>query len=190
MTLRSSFYNFFHICHFSLGLFPGSINFLILAYNIQSYAYTFNLHFIIYQFINFSKKTQVWLNSYPKYIYNKIIIKIIGYFWGVTLTFYMPPVALIRRLDDMLSSPLGQHIIDYEPPHGFVIPAFTTFDGSANPYNHMLYYNQEMILNADNDRLLCKVFPASLRGLALACFHKLPCNSINSFNELWAAFIS
>ena len=48
-------------------------------------------------------------------------------------TFYMPQAALIRRLDDMLSSPLGQHILDYEPPRVFGIPAFATFDGSTNP---------------------------------------------------------
>ena len=62
----------------------------------------------------------------------------------------------------MLSSPLGQHILDYEPHHGFVIPTFTMFDGSANPYD------QAMTLNADNDCLLCKVFLASLRGPTLA----------------------
>ena len=102
----------------------------------------------------------------------------------------MSHAALIHRPDDMLSSPLGQQILDYEPPRGFVIPTFATFDGSANPYDHMLHYNQVVVLNADNDKLLCKVFPASLQGSALAWFHKLPFNSINSFNELWATFIS
>ena len=29
-------------------------------------------------------------------------------------------------------------------------------------YDHMLHYNQIMTLNADNDHLLCKVFPANL----------------------------
>ena len=110
--------------------------------------------------------------------------------FGTTPTFYVPLAALIRRPDDMLSSPLGQHILDYELPCRFAIPAFTMFDGSANPYDHMLHYNQVMTLNAGNDRLLCKVFLASLRGLALAWFHNLPRNSINSFNELWVAFIS
>ena len=70
------------------------------------------------------------------------------------------------------------------------MPAFTMFDGSNDPYDHMLHYNQAMKLNAGNDLLLCKVFLASLRGPALAWFHKLPRNSINSFNELWIAFIS
>ena len=110
--------------------------------------------------------------------------------FGIGPTFYMPPAALIRRLDDILCSPLGQHILDYEPPRGFFIPSFVTFNGSIDPYNHMLHYNQVIILNAGNDQLLCKVFPASLWGPALAWFHKLPHNSINSFNELWAAFIS
>ena len=90
----------------------------------------------------------------------------------------------------MLASPLRQHILDYEPPRGFFIPAFSTFDGSTDPYDHMLYYNQAMILNTSNDRLLCKVFRTSLRGPALEWFHKIPRNSLNTFNELWAAFVS
>ena len=61
--------------------------------------------------------------------------------FGIGPTFYMPLVAMIHRPDDMLSSPLGQHILDYEPPRGFLIPAFTTFDGSTDPYNHILHYN-------------------------------------------------
>ena len=74
--------------------------------------------------------------------------------FGIGLTFYMSPIALSRRPDDMLSLPLGQHILDYEPFRVFVIPAFSTFDFSTDPYDHMLHNNQAMILNTDNDRLL------------------------------------
>ena len=70
------------------------------------------------------------------------------------------------------------------------MPAFTMFDGSNDPYDHMLHYNQAMTLNTGNDHLLCKVFRVSLRGLTLAKFHKLLSYSINSFNKLWIAFIS
>ena len=62
----------------------------------------------------------------------------------------------------MLSSHLGRHILNYELPRVFVIPTFTMFDGSTDPYDHMLHYNQEMTLNAGKDLLLCKVFAASL----------------------------
>ena len=54
----------------------------------------------------------------------------------------------------------------------------------------MLHYNQAMTLNTGNDHLLCKVFRVSLRGPALAWFHKLMSYSINPFNKLWTAFIS
>ena len=64
------------------------------------------------------------------------------------------------------------------------------YNGSSDPYDHMLHFNQAMILNVGDDRLLCKVFPASLKGPALAWFHKLPRGSINTFEELWAAFVS
>ena len=91
---------------------------------------------------------------------------------------------------DMLSSPLGQHILDYKPPRGFVIPPFAMYDGSSDPYDHMLHFNQVMILNTGDDKLLCKVFSASLKGSALDCFHKLPRGLINSFDELWVVFFS
>ena len=68
--------------------------------------------------------------------------------FGTAPTFPVPSAALIRKPDDMLSSPLWQHILDYEPPRGFVILAFTTFDGLADPYDHMLHYNQAITLYA------------------------------------------
>ena len=101
-------------------------------------------------------------------------------------TFYPP----VQGPYDMLSSPLGQYILDYEPPRGFVIPLFAMYDDSSDLYDHMLHFNQTMILNAGNDRLLCKVFPARLKGPALAWFHKLLRGSLNSFGELWAAFVT
>ena len=103
---------------------------------------------------------------------------------------HMPTSTTIRGPEDMLSSPLGQHILSYELPCGFVIPSFAMYGGSFNPYDHMLHFNQAMILNTGDDHLLCKVFPTSLKGLALAWFHKLPRRSINSFSELWATIVS
>ena len=110
--------------------------------------------------------------------------------FGTGLTFYMLLVAPIQGPDDMLSSPLGQRILKYEPPLRFAKPAFAIFDDSSNPYDHMLHYNKAMILNSDNDSLVCKLFLTSLRGPAFAWFHKLLHNSINSFNDQWVTFVS
>ena len=97
---------------------------------------------------------------------------------------------VVRGLEDMLSSYICPHILSYEPPRGSVMPSFAMYDGSTDPYDHMLHFNQTMILSVGNDCLLCKVLPASLKGPALALFHKLLRGSINSFSQLWAAFIS
>ena len=88
--------------------------------------------------------------------------------FSVGLAFYMPHAALFRRPDDMLSSlssPLGQHILDYELPHGFVLPYFAMFDGSTDPYDQMLHYNQAMILNACNDSLCVSCSRLACGGL-------------------------
>ena len=69
------------------------------------------------------------------------------------------------------------------------MPWFAMYDCSSDSYDNILHFNQAMILNAEDDRLLCKVFPGSLKGLALAWFHKLPRGSIKSFGELWAAIV-
>ena len=110
--------------------------------------------------------------------------------FGAALAPHMPTSTVVRGPENMISSPLGQHILSYEPPRGFVILSFAMYDGSYDPYDHMLHFNRAMILNAGDDRLLWKVFLASWKGLALAWLYKLPQRSINSFNELWVAFVS
>ena len=77
----------------------------------------------------------------------------------------MPPMPLVHLAFGTGPTFYMSHalfILDYEPPCGFVISAFATFGGATISYDHMLHYNKAMILNAGNDRLLCKVFSASL----------------------------
>ena len=80
MTLRSPFYHF-HIYSFSLGFISGFNKFLILAYN-----HLINIHLIIPQ----KKKTPKLAQLYQEYIII-FIIKLLGYFWGVTV-FHLPQV--------------------------------------------------------------------------------------------------
>ena len=44
------------------------------------------------------------------------------------------------RLDDMISTPFNPYIIDYEPPRGFMVPKFTTYDKTSDPFDHILHY--------------------------------------------------
>ncbi|KAL6350174.1 hypothetical protein AAG906_004114 [Vitis piasezkii] len=42
----------------------------------------------------------------------------------------------------MLSTPFGPHIINYEPSRGFIVPNFTTYDGTSDPFDHIILSNQ------------------------------------------------
>ena len=66
---------------------------------------------------------------------------------------------------------------------------FSTYDGSSDPFDHIMYYRQLMTLDIGNDALLCKVFPASLQGQVLSWFHLLPPNSVDNFRDLSEAFV-
>ncbi|KAJ9691181.1 hypothetical protein PVL29_013379 [Vitis rotundifolia] len=101
-----------------------------------------------------------------------------------------PPIGSIsKRLDDMLSTPFCSHIIHYDPPRGFLVPKFSTYNGSSDPFDHIMHYRQLMTLDIGNDALLCKVFPASLQGQALSWFHRLSPNSVDNFWDLSEAFV-
>ncbi|RVW27404.1 hypothetical protein CK203_095434 [Vitis vinifera] len=100
-----------------------------------------------------------------------------------------PPSSISRRLDDMLSTPFSPRIIKYEPPRGFIVPKFSTYDGSSDPFDHIMHYRQLMTLDIGNDMLLCQVFPASLQGQALSWFHRLPANSIDNFRDMSEVFV-
>ena len=73
-----------------------------------------------------------------------------------------PPDSVSRQLDDTLSMPFNPYIINYEPPRGFMVQKFMTYDGTSDPFDHIMYYRQLMTLDIENDALLCKVFPTSL----------------------------
>ncbi|RVW28613.1 hypothetical protein CK203_100880 [Vitis vinifera] len=100
-----------------------------------------------------------------------------------------PLGSVSRRLDNMLSMPFNPHIINYEPLRGFMVPKFSTYDGTSDPFDHIMHYRQLMTLDIGNDALLCKVFPTNLQGQALSWFHRLPTNSVNNFKDLLKAFV-
>ena len=78
----------------------------------------------------------------------------------------------------------------YEPPRGYTIPKFVMYDGTYDPFDHLMHYWQMMTFDIDNDEFLCKVFSTSLQGTTLAWFNQLPRNSIHSFKEMSEVFVA
>lgn len=105
------------------------------------------------------------------------------------LTKQGPPDSISRRLDDILSMLFSPYIINYEPLRGFMVPKFSTYDGTNDPFDDIMHYRQLMTLDIGNDVLLCKIFPASLHGQTISWFHRFPMNSVNNFWDLSEAFV-
>ena len=55
--------------------------------------------------------------------------------------------SISRWLDDMLSTSFSSRIINYEPPRGFLVPKFSAYDGSSDPFDHIMHYRQLMTLD-------------------------------------------
>ena len=51
-----------------------------------------------------------------------------------------PLGSINRRLNDMLSTLFSLDIISYEPSRGFMVPKFSTYDGSSDPFDHIMHY--------------------------------------------------
>ena len=98
--------------------------------------------------------------------------------------------ATTRRLNDMMTTPFSQHILIYEPLRGYTIPKFVMYDRTYDLFDHLMHYRQMMMLDIGNDELLCKVFSASIQGIALTWFHWLFPNSVHSFREMLEAFVA
>ena len=101
----------------------------------------------------------------------------------------VPPDSINRQLDDMLFTPFNPHIINYEPPKGFIVLKFMMYDGTSDPFNHIMHFRQLMTLDIGNDALMCKVFPASLHNPTFSWFHHLPSNFVNTFRNISEAFV-
>nr|CAN68426.1 hypothetical protein VITISV_022197 [Vitis vinifera] len=67
----------------------------------------------------------------------------------------------------MLSTPFCSHIIHYEPPRGFLVPKFSTYDGTNDPFDHIMHYRQLMTLDIGNDALLCKQNISTLQNIKM-----------------------
>ncbi|KAF9615433.1 hypothetical protein IFM89_023539 [Coptis chinensis] len=85
--------------------------------------------------------------------------------------------------------PFSDYIRNYRRPTNFKKPDFEIYDEeNGDPYTHLFYYRSQMAMEND-DALLCKLFPATLKGDALVWFNSLTSKSIRNFLELAKKFV-
>nr|XP_023903176.1 uncharacterized protein LOC112015050 [Quercus suber] len=93
-----------------------------------------------------------------------------------------------KALRQISRSPFVWRIDRAKLPHHFTQPTFTIYNGRTDLVEHMSHFNQRMTIYSRNEALMCKVFPSSLKPVAMRWFDGLEKDSIRSYEELTRAF--
>ncbi|KAH7845575.1 hypothetical protein Vadar_003655 [Vaccinium darrowii] len=86
-----------------------------------------------------------------------------------------------HALDRLVLSPFSPEIKSLDPPKGFSLPKFTSYDGKGDPYSHISHFRQMMTLYSRNAALMCKGKKEPLRDFAGQYFDTY--NEIEGCNE-------
>ena len=70
------------------------------------------------------------------------------------------------------------------------MPQVEAYDGSKDPLDHLESFKTLMHLQGVADKIMCKAFPITLKGLVRIWFSRLMPNSIITFKKLSAQFAS
>ncbi|XP_026410510.1 uncharacterized protein LOC113305712 [Papaver somniferum] len=87
------------------------------------------------------------------------------------------------------TTPLTHQLDKALIPQKCPVPVFECYDGSSDLAAHLRYYNRVLARWEQNNAVLCRYFPSSLKGSALSLFDNLPPNSIDSYSQLCERFL-
>ena len=93
-----------------------------------------------------------------------------------------------KALQQISKSPFVRRINTAKLHHRFSQPTFTIYNGRIDLVEHINHFNQKMTVHANNEALMCKVFPSSLGSIAIRWFDALEEGSVQFFDELIRVF--
>ena len=85
---------------------------------------------------------------------------------------------MIKRTD----SPFAVSVLECPLPPKFRLPQLEVYDGTKDPLDHIGVFKKILSLQQTPDEVICRTFPATLRGVAQVWFSKLPTTSIANFD--------
>ena len=97
--------------------------------------------------------------------------------------------AMSKALCQISKSPFARRINKARLPYWFPQPMFTIYNKRSDPVEHVSHFTQKMVVHSSNEALMCKVFPSSLRPVAMRWFDALEEGLIRSFEELIMALV-
>ncbi|RDX60970.1 hypothetical protein CR513_60843, partial [Mucuna pruriens] len=86
--------------------------------------------------------------------------------------------------------PFSEEINEALVPANFRELLIESFDGTQDPHAHLQAFQTQMYISGGSDRLSCKLFPGTLRGVPMQWMATLPPRSIHTFSDLARLFLS
>ena len=96
------------------------------------------------------------------------------------------------NLDDMIkrtNSPFTASVLECLLPPKFRLPQLEVYYGTKDPLDHIEAFKTILNLQQTPDEVICRSFPATLKGAARVWFSKLPTSSIANFKQLSDSFV-
>ncbi|RDY00529.1 hypothetical protein CR513_16284, partial [Mucuna pruriens] len=86
--------------------------------------------------------------------------------------------------------PFSQEIDETQVPPNFREVVVELFNGTQDPHAHLQAFQTQMYISRVDDKLSCKLFQGTLRGVAMQWMATLPTKAIRTFIDLDSAFAS
>ena len=93
------------------------------------------------------------------------------------------------RMAKRTDSPFTMAVLECPVPSKFRLPQLEPFDGLKDPLDHLNTFKTTLGLQEPPDKILCRSFPTTLKGIARERFTKLPTLSIDNFEQLGSSFL-
>jgi hypothetical protein len=100
-----------------------------------------------------------------------------------------PKLIAWDMLDDE-NLPFLERVRAYTMPDKFKMPRVEKYDGSRDLQAHLEAFREHIILHGTSDKIACRAFPLTLKGVAKNWFTGLPPKSVNTFKELGRLFLA
>ena len=95
-----------------------------------------------------------------------------------------------KVLSQISKSPFTRGIEKAKLPRRFHQPTFIMYNGRTDPVEHVSQFKQKMAVHAQDEALMCRVFPSSLGPMAMRWFDGLRTNFVSSFKKPTQVFCS
>ena len=88
---------------------------------------------------------------------------------------------MVRRIDSPFTMAVTMAVLECLIPLKFCLPQLEPFDGLKDPLDHLNTFKTTLGLQQPPNKILCRSFPTTFKGVAREWFTKLQTSFIDNF---------